>query len=232
MLVIVIIAAVFATVSVALFVLELRRYRKRKQRSQFVRSMIEKSDVDGFLEEIERDIAKTSDDAYLRLLLVNKSTGLFYKGEWANVMSLLESVEPFLLPREFKTLYYNNLLSSMLLLDRIDAANELYAKHLASLAPYTVNRELNIAVGSTLGALEYYNGNISASKAKFTQLLEVVRPLIHTAVTHYFLGLISISEENRPQAIEHFEKAWVMGKNTWVTDCVRPHLESLKQSAT
>jgi len=218
----------FAITSIAVFGFEFRRHRKHKQCFQSVRMLTGQNDVDGFISKIDADIDRINDAAHLKLLQVNKSTGLFYRGEWAAAITLLEPIDPSSLPREFRALYYNNLLASKLLLDEIDAANQLYAMHLASLALYIPDEDLSNAVGITIGALDYYNGEIPKSKVKLEQTLCIVRVPILKAAAHYFLALIAASEDNHQQAIEHFNAAVVTGAGTWISESAHNHVTALK----
>jgi len=167
----------------------------------------------------------------MSFLQINKSTGLFYKGEWTAAITLLESIDPSAMPIEFKALYYNNLLASKLLLGEIEAANRLYAQHLASLAQFIPNQELNVSVGITTGALEYYNADIPKSRMILELVLGIMSPApLHKAAAHHFLALIAASEGNHPKAIEHLNHAAVAGTGTWISESARNHLTAFEGS--
>ena len=222
----------FVIVSIVFVGFEFRRHRKNKRRFESVRVISPPDDVDGFISKIDDDIEKTDNPVHLSFLQINKSTGLFYKGEWNTAITLLESIDPSAMPIEFKALYYNNLLASKLLLGEIDAANRLYARHLASLAQFIPNQELNVAVGITTGALEYYNADIPKSRMILELVLGIMSPApLQKAAAHHFLALIAASQEDPSEAIEHLNQAAVMGTDTWISEFARNHLTAFSGSS-
>jgi len=221
----------FAVVFIAFVGFEFWRRNRIRQRYESVRMPTDHASIKDFVSEIDEDIKRVNDATHLRFLQINKSTGLFYTGEWTTAITLLESIDPSAMPTEFKALYYNNLLASKLQLGEIDAANRLYARHLASLAQFIPNQDLNVAVGITTGALEYYNADIAKSRMILELVLGIMSPTpLHTAAGHHFLALIAASEGNHPKAIEHLNHAAVSGTGTWISESARNHLAAFEGS--
>ncbi|MDD5095413.1 MAG: hypothetical protein PHV74_13700 [Dehalococcoidia bacterium] len=230
MIVVVVVAAIFATVSIALFISAFMTTRRWSKRSRFVGLLLQEGNISGFIGEMDKDIANAKHGGYRTTLLVNKTTGLYYKGEWAAAVNLLKSIDPAPFPRVVKAVYYNNFLLSTLSLGRIDEANEICAHHSEWLTPKTNNQGLNCVLRSTVASLAYYNGKLPESKSEFMRLLGMPRPKIYAAVTHYFLGLISLKENCPQEALGHFDKAAAMGSNTWLPASIRPIIDSLNRS--
>jgi len=228
-------AAVIIITFVAVFALfvvfAIRRHRKHKQRFESVRMFSGQNNIDGFISEIDADIEQANDAEHVKFLQINKTTGMFYKGEWAAASTLLESIDPSAMPTEFRTLYYNNLLDSKLMLGEIEAANQLYAGHLASLAYFIPHHDLTVAVVITIGALDYYNEEIPKSKLSFEFAMFIARSPQHKAIAHYFLALIAIDENDQFKAMEHFDEAMATGIDTWISEFAQNHIISFEESS-
>lgn len=216
----------------ALFVVfAIRRHRRHKQRFESIRMVTDQNDVDGFIREIDADLEQATNEEQVRFLQINKTTGMFFKGEWTAVIALLDSIDPSAMQPNFRTLYYNNLMISKLMNGEIEAANRLYAGHLASLAYFIPHHDLTVAVVITIGALEYYNEDIPKSKLSFEYAMFIACLPQHKAIIHYFLALIAVSEKNQPKAMEHFDEAMATGTETWIYRAASDHLTSFKESS-
>ncbi len=167
----------------------------------------------------------------MRFLQINKTTGLFYKGQWVSAISLLESIDPSAMPVNFRTLYYNNLLISKLMIGEIEAANRLYSGHLVSLSYFIPHHDLTVAVVITIGALDYHNEEIQKSKLSFEYAMFIAKSTQHKAIVHYFLALISVRENDHPKAMEHFDEAIATGSDTWIYTVARHYVSSFDESS-
>lgn len=186
-------------------------------RAYYVASLLnKKGNPDLFLKEVERDIRFAFTRRYRNMLLVNKSAGLIYKGDFEDAVNLLKSIKPERFPRKIKLLYYNNLLSGLFLLERLDEAKELFNKHQKMFYEKSGSKLLDMAVKSTLAVYEMYFGSLNTSRRMLEELLNEKLSDLHRATMLYYIGLIELKEGKLDEAKKRFEEAEKRGKNSYI----------------
>ncbi|WFD08685.1 hypothetical protein [Tepidibacter hydrothermalis] len=188
------------------------------KRSKYVVSLLnDQYNVNLFLEEIEKDINKTLNDKNKKMLLINKSCGLNYKGDFEQSVEILKSIDIKGINKVFKKSYYNNFLYNLLMLDRIDEAKEMFANHIDDIEVETKYKMLDISTNHTLAAYEFYIGNLKKSREMFERLLEKDHSEINEVSTFYFLGLMDLKEKKLEEGRQKLKKSAEFGNYYFIS---------------
>ncbi len=209
----------FAFVYIIIFVfLILKSYLRQKH---IVSILNDKVDPDLFLKEIQIEIDKTTNKKQKKLLLVNKSAGLYYKGKFHYMINLLDSIDPSELNKNFKASYYNNFVLAYLAVDRIDDSINIMETYSEILVPSYKYESLNIAIKSTKALLDFHQGKISESKKVLDELVKENIPNNIRASAYFHLGQINLMEGNTDLGVNMLKEADALGKNTFIHEKVK-----------
>ena len=135
-------------------------------------------------------------------------------------LGLLNAIDPDNLPKKFKSLYYNNKLSLLLISEKLERANILYTKHSDIIKSGLHNKKLKMCVKSTLATYEIYFGDMAESKKVFLSLLESDHSDFSTGLYYYYLGLIESKYNNVEESLEYFNKAKKLGAGSFIPEKV------------
>jgi tetratricopeptide (TPR) repeat protein len=166
----------------------------KRRRSLAVVKILQSGDVERFLAEIEKDIQKEKQKVYKNMLLINKTAGLYYSGEWQQALEILDAINPRKLPRLSCYLYYNNKLANLLLAERIEDARVLVEENQkifqrASKIPVFIN-----SIQGNIAVLKYFQGRYEESGAMLEKLIHAEQNKLFLAVRMYYLGRIYLNQ--------------------------------------
>ncbi|GEM_PF-5216569 len=185
----------FFNLAVFKLVLDFLDVFRKHRRSLAVIKILESGDVSLFLSELEKDIQKETHRAYKNMLLINKTAGLYYSGQWQQAQLILEGINPRKLPRLFCYLYYNNKLANLLLAERLEDAralveeNQISIFQRASKIPMFVN-----PIQGNMAVLKYSQGHYEESRVMLEKLLFDEPNKVYAAVRMYYLGCIYLKQ--------------------------------------
>lgn len=166
----------------------------KHRRSLAVVKILESGDVARFLSELEKDIQSEKHKAYKDMLLVNKTAGLYYLGQWQQALMILEGINLRKLPRLFRYLYYNNKFANLLLAERLEDARALFEQNesifqRASKIPIFVN-----PIQGNMAVLKYLQGHYEESRVILEKSLLDEPNKVLAAVRMYYLGCIYLKQ--------------------------------------
>ncbi len=206
-------------------------YREKK-RSEYVVSILNRGDIELFLEEIEKDITRAMENNNLRManmLLVNKSAGLIHSGDFSEAIGFLESVDTEKLLGCFKTLRVNNLLYGLLMAGRLEEARNLYSENSKMLYKKTGYAELDRGLQGTAATYEFYCGGRDKSLELFELNIDRgQKPDIHSANSYYHIGLIRLGEKRYGESLEELEKASLGAGAGFIKKLAEKEIEKLR----
>jgi len=205
---------IFSIVFIIVFIyLALKEYSRQRH---LVSILNEQVDTDLFLKEIQLDIDKVRNKNHKRLFLVNKSAGLIFKGEFHEAVRLLESINPNKLNNKFRVLYFNNIITALLEIGRLDDAFIIWNRNFDIFSMNTKHKTLNTAIRSTKATLDFYQGKISESKNQFSELLQGRLHNSARAVVLFYLGQINLKEGNTDLGVSRLKEAAELGRKTYI----------------
>lgn len=199
---------------------------RRLKRSNYVISLLHEGNINQFIKEINTDITNAETIPKVKdMLTVNKTGGLFYKGEWGHALSLLNSINPDSLPVKFKIIYYNNKLSLLMISEQWERAKQLYTEHSMVLKTGLGMNKLKMAVKSTLATYEMHFGDLDKSREMFLSLLTSKHPVFFNSLVNYYLGVIEAKNNNNNESLEYFSKAKELGGCSFIPGKIDEILE-------
>lgn len=199
-------------VYVALFVCEL--YCLIRKSHQIV-AYLQRGDVDGFLTETEKEL-QYSRGSWRNCYLVNKSAGLYYKGDFAAAIELLQNIPVKKLPRMYRYLHTNNLLANLLGAEQVNAAGQLIKENPDVFVKNRYNSKFFTTIQVNLGAYKFYQGDYPAARDLIETNLPLVQSDISKAVCYYYLSRINDALGRSEEAVQHKKRARELGKNTYI----------------
>lgn len=189
-------------------------------------------EVDRFLVEIEKDINRVRGKKLKNLLLLNKSTGLAYRGDFEAALDLLHSLDVSLFRPQEQVIYHNNLLSNLLLAAKLVEAEELVVQHPDIFTAHSSDQIGVLARRGTFATYQFYQGNLTESQQKFEATLAADQPPIFRAMGEYFLGLIYLKQGRDQDGMRLLESAAELGRNTFIAGRVSALKQSRQNSAS
>lgn len=179
--------------------------------------------IDRFLEETDRFINETSSAYLKRKLMLNKSAGLAEKGAWAEVIGLLGQIDFEKLDFNMRALYLNNILYALLMKGDFEEAKLFKAQNEETFASRHCSAGLRIVLDYTLACYDFFLGDPARAETMFLHMLEIIPK---SASVSYFLGLIALKRGDRETAINYFNQASDLGRNTFIPERIKHDLES------
>lgn len=184
-------------------------------RSRYVVGLLRDDRPDDFLREIDQDIAQAR--PRLRAMLeVNKSAGLCYVGRFEEALELLQGADMGRMPRQVRVLHANNLLMTLLHLNRLDEARRWHAQNQVLIESEVRHTELRSAVRGTLAIYEMLCGNRSKGEAELSELVKDSAPDYLRASRLYFLGRAQLEQGRRQEAEDCLRLAATLVPNSFV----------------
>lgn len=121
----------------------------------------------------------------------------------------------------FRAAYYNNLITALLEVNRLDMATRIFDSNSKLLSPSTKNKTLNMAIKSTQSILDFYQGKLLESKRQFSELLLQNPHNIARVSILYYLGWINLKEGETDLGRERLKEAAELGSNTYIAQRVK-----------
>lgn len=179
-----------------------------------INAHLEKGEPAKFLQEIDRELQRTTHEPVRTLLQINRSAGLVYLGAFSEGLAVLHAVDRTHFKkwtgqarRLLTSLYYNNLLYTLLLDRRYDEARQVVAEAEGFLVPQPGAHQLDLCLQGTMAVYQYFCGNPAASRRTFQDLCTLNWPDQFKACNFYFLGRLELFEGNFEQGMANIERA-------------------------
>ena len=179
-----------------------------------INAHLEKGEPARFLAEIDKELRRTTQEPVRTLLLINRSAGLVYLGAFTEGLGVLQGVDRSNFARWhgqarrlLTSLYYNNLLYTLLLDRRYEEARRVVAEAESHLLPQPGAHQLDLCLQSTMAVYQYFCGNAQASRRTFDHLCRLDWPDQFKACNFYFLGRLDLADGQFEQGMLNVERA-------------------------
>lgn len=192
-----------------------RRKTLEKQVELFNRLLYIEKSPEKYIDEVDKLLLKISSEKERNINLIQKTTGLFYLGEFDEAIRILtEDVSK--IPPNWQAIYYHNLILSLYFNNDSERADNILNEVKSTLDMY-YKRDFNkIAIELIYAVSDFYNGNLSNCKEFFINLIEVARNDYRIAMGYYFTGKINELEEKLEDAEDMLEKARNYGHGSFI----------------
>ncbi|WP_026477835.1 hypothetical protein [Alkaliphilus transvaalensis] len=181
------------------------------RRTKNLEKMLNKgTNLSAYISEVEAHINKTKNKKYQNFLLINKASGLVALGKYkeaVNLLKVFDNKDLKELPKVYIVQYYSNLLYGLLITEKHEEAERLYAATYKLLSGYINHRALRNLLLSTFGTYEYYLGNVNKSKELLNELFKSkeLTPLQRIS-SLYYLGMLDLKDDNASDAKNKFDE--------------------------
>lgn len=197
----------------------------RRKNNYIVSLILDHVDPDLYLQHLQKELIKAKDNS---ALLVNKSAGHMFKGEFSSAISILESINPTKLKTNFKYIYYNNLSNSLLESGRLDDAIKIINDGLEALGQKMVQKDYSFKANKAF--IDFYQGNLTESREGLSELIQGPLPNSGRAVILLYLGQIDLKQGDHEMGIRRLQEAKKIGAKTFIANRVDTILKVYTQS--
>lgn len=165
-----------------------------------------------YIDEVDMLIMYIQPEKERNINLIQKSTGLFYKGEFDEVIKILqEHIKK--IPPNWQHIYYHNLILSLYFKNENEKAKEtlkIADESLSTAAKLSFNK---LYIESIYAFSEVFENNGSSRRIFLEDLAENGKNDYRKALGYYFLSKIDSDETKK---IENLEKAKLYGKGSFI----------------
>ncbi|MGD9568940.1 MAG: hypothetical protein AB7V48_11570 [Sedimentibacter sp.] len=192
-----------------------RRNTLEKQAELFNRLLYVEKNPEKYVTEVDKLLLKSLSERERNINLIQKTTGLFYIGEFdESIRILTEDVNK--IPPNWQTIYYHNLLLSLYLNGDYERANDMLSEVKNTLDMYYKRDYNKVTIELIYAVSDFYSGNIQKCKDFFDILVDVARNDYRIALGYYFTSKINELEEKIDDAEDNLEKARTYGQGSFI----------------
>lgn len=200
----------------AVFIYTIRRRSSlEKQVELFNRLLYIEKSPEKYIAEVDKLLLKIQSEKERNINLIQKTTGLFYLGEFDEaVRTLTEDVTK--IPPNWQSIFYHNLLLSLYFNNDTERANNILNEVRSTLDMYYKKDYNKITIELIYAVSEFFNGNVYDHKEFFNDLAAVSKNDYRVALGYYFTSKINEFEEKHVDAEDNLEKARTYGHGSFI----------------
>lgn len=192
-----------------------RRYTLEKQVELFNRLLYIEKTPEKYIDEVDKLLFRISSEKEKNINLIQKTTGLFYLGEFDKAIKILtEDVSK--IPPNWQAIYYHNLLLSLYFKNDAEKADNILNDVKGTLELYHKRDYNKVTIELIYAVSDFYKGNYSKCKEFFINLIDVARNDYRIAMGYYFTSKINELEKKHEDAEEMLEKARTYGHGSFI----------------
>ncbi len=192
-----------------------RKNRLEKQVDLFNKLLYIDKSPKKYIAEVDKLLLKIQSERERNINLIQKTTGLFFAGEFDEAVKILtEDVTK--IPPNWQVVYYHNLLLSLYFNGDRERANEMLREVRDVIDVYYKKDYNKVTIELIYAISDFYNGNISNCKEFFANLIDVARNDYRVAFGCYFSGKIQEAEGKTDEAQESLEEARICGRGSFI----------------
>lgn len=192
-----------------------RRYTLEKQVELFNRLLYIEKTPEKYIEEVDKLLLRISSEKEKNINLIQKTTGLFYLGEFDESIKILtENVSK--IPPNWQAIYYHNLLLSLYFNNDTEKANNILNDVKGTLDLYHKRDYNKVTIELIYAVSDFYNDNFSNCKEFFINLVDVARNDYRIALGYYFTSKINGLQDKHEDEEELLEKARTYGHGSFI----------------
>lgn len=192
-----------------------RRTVLEKQVELFNRLLYIEKSPEKYILEVDKLLLKIQSEKEKNINLIQKTTGLFYKGEFDEAVRILTE-EVTKIPPNWQVIYYHNMLLSLYFNGDIERANELLNEVKSTIDMYYKKDYNKVTIELIYAVSNFYNGKITECREFFNNLREVARNDYRIAFGYYFTAKIMESEGKIEDAEDNLEEARTYGHGSFI----------------
>ncbi len=192
-----------------------RRSILEKQVELFNRLLYVEKSPEKYIDEINKLLSKIQSEKERNINLIQKTTGLFYAGEFDEAIRILKE-DVSKIPPNWQTVYYHNLLLSMYFNNQKEKANEVLTEVKGTLDLYYKRDYNKVTIELIYAISDFYNDRINDCKKFFVNLADIARNDYRIAMAYYFTGKINEMEDKIEDAEDNLEKARTYGHGSFI----------------
>lgn len=175
---------------------------------------IEKS-PEKYIEEIDRLLLKFQSEKERNINLIQKTTGLFYAGNFEEAIKILKN-DVNKIPPNWQVIYYHNLILSLFFMGEIEEGKALFAQAKETIDVYYDKNYNKMTIELIYAVADFYNGNVINTKEFFSNLTKTGKNDYRIAIGHYFLSKIFELENKIDESEDSLDKARIYGQGSFI----------------
>lgn len=175
---------------------------------------IEKS-PEKYIEEIDRLLLKFQSEKERNINLIQKTTGLFYAGNFEEAIKILKK-DVNKIPPNWQVIYYHNLILSLFFKGEIEEGKVLFAQAKETIDVYYDKNYNKMTIELIYAVADFYNGNMINTKEFFSNLTKTGKNDYRIAIGYYFLSKIFDVENKIDESEDSLEKARIYGQGSFI----------------
>ena len=175
---------------------------------------IEKS-PEKYIEEIDRLLLKFQSEKERNINLIQKTTGLFYAGNFEEAIKILKN-EINKIPPNWQVIYYHNLILSLFFKGEIEEGKALFTQVKEIIDVYYDKNYNKVTIELIYAVADFYNGNMINIKEFFSNLTKTGKHDYRIAIGYYFLSKIYDVENKTDESEDSLEKARIYGQGSFI----------------
>lgn len=186
-----------------------------KQVNLFKRLLYIEKNPEKYIAEVDNLLMRMQSEKEKNINLIQKTTGLFYSGEFSEAIDILtEQVTK--IPPNWQVIYYHNLLLSMYFNGSIEKANEVLDDVRATIDKYYSRDYNKVTIELIYAVSDFYNGNISKCREFFNNLIEAAGNDYRISIGYYFKSKILEMQNKLEDAEDSMEEARNYGHGSFI----------------
>lgn len=170
-----------------------------------------------YIDEIDEILSKKQSPKNIIITNIQKTTGLFYAGRFQAVINL--SYEIKMIPKNWKPIYYQNIILSYLFMGETEKAEEVLEKAKPSFDEFVENSYYKEFIDIVYAVVDFYKWN--GSKEYFAELAKTGANDYRKCFGYYFLGKMNKLENNISAAKADFKNAIEYGKGSFIENLAK-----------
>lgn len=192
-----------------------RRKKLEKQVELFNRLLYIEKSPEKYILEVDKLLLKFQSEKERNINYIQKSTGLFYAGEFDEVIKILKE-DVTKIPPNWQVIYYHNLILSYYFKGDINSGNELLSEVKNTIDLYYKRDYNKVSIELIYAISNFYNGKTDDCKEFFNDLIDVARNDYRVAFGYYFTAKIQEYENKVIDAEDNLEKARTFGHGSFI----------------
>jgi tetratricopeptide (TPR) repeat protein len=171
--------------------------------------------VDKYLDEVEKELSKSKSGKSRDINLLQKTTGLFFKGRFDEAIKIMnEDIKN--IPPSWQHIYYHNLALCYYFSGNIEKGNETIDIARGAFSKKSTSEHKTATIEFLYSVYDYYSGKGAARKTQFKDAFQSAPNEYRKALGYYFSGKIYQEEQNFQQSKVCFEKSKQYGKGSFL----------------
>ncbi len=191
-----------ATVCVVLGWHYLRSYRET---TDAMALLMEKGLPQVFTDRMNTIVSERNLGGHEPMILISMAAATSLSGEFQDSIVQLEKIETAHFKSEERGYYYTCLAHSLLLMDAVDQADEIFKHHIGEMIAAERNSMARNGIKTVKALMEMKLGHMDHAEKLFTELYQQRLTNLERAMVAYWMGNL-MERNNRPGALDYYRE--------------------------